>query len=152
MGNLLATRGIEINWFTIIVGVIGVLFMYIFNYTDLDLEPLFYTSLPNWKYCHWICYFYIIYIFLWFLKYTSTKFNPNNVIHKCIIYMGKNSYVIYLFQIFYYATISLYVKDLLSNIDNSMCRHLLFIFFSTTICICFPFCQSLLSTKNVKKL
>ena len=136
-GYLIATKGIEINKFTIFVGIIGFFFLYIFNYTDIDLEPFFYTSLINWKYCHWICYFYILYLFLWFLKCTFTL-NANNIIQVSIVIIGKYSYEIFLFQILYYATISNYVNNSLSVIDNSLLGKILYVVFSTLLCICIP--------------
>ena len=138
LGYLMATTGIEINKYTISAGIIGFFFLYIFNYTNIDLEPFFYTSLDNWKYCHWICYIYIFYIILWLFKKTITKLNPNNKISEGIVRIGKNSYEIYLFQIFYYATISIFVNNSLSIIDNLLFRKILYVVFSIVICVCLP--------------
>ena len=99
------------------------------------MEPIFYTSLGNWKYCHWICYFYIAFIFLAFLKYTYTKLIKYNRFMSCIKTIGKYSYEIYLFQIFYYATISIYILKALSIIENHTLQRILYIVLSTIVCI-----------------
>ncbi len=138
LGYLMATTGIEINKYTIFAGIISFFFLYIFNYTNIDLEPFFYTSLDNWKYCHWICYIYIFYIILWLFKKTFMKLKANNIILVGIVKIGKYSYEIYLFQIFYYATISIFVNNSLSIIDDFLFRKILYVAFSVAICICLP--------------
>ena len=64
IGYLIATKGLILNKLTLGSGCIGIISLYIFNYTDTDLEPFFYTSLYNWKYCHWVYYLYIAYLFI----------------------------------------------------------------------------------------
>lgn len=132
IGFLLATKGLVLNRLTIGGSIISIVFLYLFNYTDIDMEPVFYTSLGNWKCCHWICYIYIAYFFLWFLKYTHTKLCK---FQKQIEIIGKYSYEIYLFQIFYYATISIYVEQVLCLIGNYPIQRLLYILISTAICV-----------------
>lgn len=135
IGYLLATKGLELNRLTILGGIISVVSLYLFNYTDIDMEPFYYTSLGNWKYCHWICYIYIAYFFLWFLKYTHTKLCKYPKVQKLIEIIGKYSYEVYLFQIFYYATISIYVRQTLWLFRNYPIQNLLYILISTAICI-----------------
>ena len=135
IGYLLATKGLELNRLTILGGIIGIIFLYLFNYTDIDMEPLYYTSLGNWKYCHWICYIYIAYFFLCFLKYTHTKLCKYIKIRKLIEIIGKYSYEIYLFQIFYYATISIFAGQTLCLIKNYPIQRSLYILISTAICV-----------------
>ena len=133
IGYLLATKKLELNKLTFCASGIGIITLYLFNYTNIDLEPLFYTSLSNWKYCHWICYFYIAYLFLWFLKYIYIKTNKSIINYLVII--GKYSYEIYLFQIFYYATCSMYVNYFLNAITNYYIHRLLFVLISITVCV-----------------
>ena len=136
IGYLLATKRIVINKVTMCWGLIGIISLYIFNYTNIDMEPLFYTSLLNWKYCHWICYLYIAYIFLWFLKYTYSLFNNNIIMLKYLIIIGKNSYEIYIFQIFYYATLYRPVNNTLFFVDEYYpVKRILYLVLSTIICI-----------------
>ena len=135
IGYLLATNKIELTKVTLCWGAIGILSLYIFNYTSTDLEPLFYTSLSNWRYCHWICYLYIAFFFLAFLKYTYSKLGTHLHIRTYIGKIGKYSYEIYLFQIFYYATISIFVGKALAYITNYPIQRILFVIISTTICV-----------------
>lgn len=135
IGFLLATKGLELNRLSIFGGIISIIFLYLFNYTNIDMEPLFYTSLDNWKYCHWICYIYIAYIFIWFLKYTHYKLNKYKIIQKRIEIIGQYSYEIYLFQIFYYATLSIFVGKILSIINYHPIQRIIFIIISTVICV-----------------
>lgn len=135
LGFLLATKGLKLNKLTIFGATLSMVFLYLFNYKDIDLEPIFYTSLGNWKYCHWICYIYIAYFFLGFLKYTHTKLCKYKNVQKQIEIIGKYSYEIYLFQIFYYATISIYVRQSLCLVGNYSIQRLLYILISTAICV-----------------
>lgn len=135
IGFLLATKGLEFNRLTIIGGIISIVSLYLFNYTNINMEPIFYTSLGNWKNCHWICYIYIAYFFLYFLKYTHTKLCKYKNVQKRIENIGKYSYEIYLFQIFYYATISIFVRQSLCLVGNYSIQRLLYILISTAICV-----------------
>ena len=136
LGYLMATKKLILNKITLLTGFIGIISLYIFNYTDIDLEPFFYTSLYNWKYCHWVCYLYITYIFIWLLKKSYIHLTPYKSIQKGIVLIGKHSYYIYLFQIIYFATICYYVYSTLSNfIDNHFIVRLTYIIISTIICI-----------------
>jgi len=136
LGYLIATKGLILNKLTLGCGFIGIVSLYIFNYIDIDLEPFFYTSLYNWKYCHWVCYLYIAYLFIWFLKKSYLYITPYKLIQKGIVLIGKYSYYIYLFQIIYYATICYYVSSTLSSfIENHFIERLAYIILSTIICI-----------------
>lgn len=135
IGYLLATKGLELKKPTIIAGIFSMIFIYLFAYIRCDIEPFFCTSLVLWPLCHWVCYFYIAYFFLTFLKYTYTKLIKCNCFRSCIKTIGKYSYEIYLFQIFYYATISIYVLKALSIIENYTLQRILYIVLSTIVCI-----------------
>lgn len=135
IGYLLATKGFVLNKYTISGGIISMLFIYIFAYTRIYMEPLFSTHLDLWPLCHWVCYIYITFFFLAFLKYTYPKLNMHLHIRTYIEKIGKYSYEIYLFQIFYYATISIIVGKALTNITNYSIQRILFVIISTTICV-----------------
>lgn len=135
IGYLLATKGLELNRLTILGGIISMAFLYLFAYTDINMEPLFCTHLSLWPLCHWVCYIYIAYFFLAFLKYTYTKLRSYSSITTYIERVGKFSYEIYLFQIFYYATLSIFVGNILSIIDYYPIQRILFIIISTAVCV-----------------
>ena len=131
LGYLLAKEGIPFNKMTLLLSVISIVFIYLFNYTTLDWGCLFCTAYDNWPSCHWICYIYISILFLWILLIIYNK--TNNSIKTGIIYIGKYSYEIYLFQMFYFAIISRYVKVFLSGFDY-ITYNILFIILTTLIC------------------
>ena len=131
----LATKGLELNRLTILGGIISMVFLYLFAYTGINMEPLFCTHLSIWPLCHWVCYIYIAYFFLAFLKYTYTRLRCYSSITTYIEKIGKFSYEIYLFQIFYFTTLSIFVGNTLSYIDYYPIQRILFIIISTVICV-----------------
>lgn len=135
IGYLLATEGLELNKLTITAGIFSVLFIYLFAYKGYNMEPFFCTHLSLWPLCHWICYIYIAFLFLAFLKYIYSKLVTHHKVLTYIVKIGKYSYEIYLFQIFYYATISIYVGQSLSLIRYYPIQRILYILVSTAICI-----------------
>ena len=135
LGYLLATKGLVLNKLTITAGICSMLFIYLFAYLGYNMEPLFCTSLVLWPLCHWVCYIYIAYFFLAFLKYSYTKLITYIHFLSYIKNIGKYSYEIYLFQIFYYATISIYVNRALSDIDCYLTQRIIYITVSTIICL-----------------
>ena len=135
IGFLLATKGLELNRFTILGGIISMVFLYLFAYTEINMEPLFCTHLSIWPLCHWVCYIYIAYFFLAILKYTYNKLIICKKFLSCIKIIGKYSYDIYIFQILYYATISTYVVKALSILDCYPLQRILYITLSTIICL-----------------
>lgn len=148
IGYLLATKKLVLNKITLCCGVIGIISLFLFNYSNIDFEPLFYTGLINWKYCHWICYLYIAYFFLWFLKHTYSHFNQNNRIKKLLVTIGKYSYEIFIFQIFYYATLYRYVNNELFFVDEYYpIKRFLYLVLSTIICV-----VPIILIKNIKSV
>ena len=135
LGYVLATKGLVLNKVTIFGSILSLFFLFLFNYTKLDMEPLFYTSLDNWKCCHWICYIYIAYFFLWFLKYSYTKLSIYNKPLSCVESIGRYSYEIYLFQIFYFGTIGNYVNNYISFIGNHLIQVIIYTVGSTIMCV-----------------
>lgn len=135
LGYLLATKGITLNWQTIILGIIGMVFIFLFSYAGADMQPLFCTNLGNWPLCHWICYFYIACLFLGLLQWVYAKAGHFRPLAAIIEQIGVYSYQVYLFQIFYYATISLLVSRWLAPIESHAMQRLLYIALSTIVCV-----------------
>ena len=135
LGYLLAEKGLKLNKPTIAAGIFSILFIYLFTYSRCDMEPIFCTNLVLWPLCHWICYIYIAYFFLAFLKYIYTKLTVFNHFISCIKNIGIYSYEIYLFQIFYYATISIYVNKAISVVDFYPAQRIIYIVISTIVCV-----------------
>ena len=135
IGYLLATKRLILNKLTITASIFSMFFLYLFAYKKNDMEPLFCTHLSLWPLCHWVCYIYIAYFFLSFLKYTYSKLESHLHIRTYIEIIGKYSYEIYLFQIFYYATISIFVGKVLTIIDFYPLMRILYITISTAVCV-----------------
>lgn len=131
MGYLLAKEGIPFNKTTIFISLISMAFIYLFNYATIEWGYLFCTSYDNWHSCHWTCFIYITILFLWIIKLLYQK--TDNPIRTVINYIGKYSYEIYLFQMFYFAIISRYVKSIIPEFGN-MTNVILFFIASTIIC------------------
>ena len=150
IGYLLATKGLILNKLTITASIFSMFFLYLFAYKEIDMEPLFCTHLSLWPLCHWVCYIYIAFFFLEFLKYTYTQIVACNRILSYINNIGKYSYEIYLFQILYYATISIYVEKALTIIEYHPLQRILYIGISTIICI-IPMIYKRVSSDGNKK-
>lgn len=135
LGYLLATKGLVVNKLTIILTIISILFIYVFNYTTFDLQPWFCTNLSFWPLCHWICYIYISYFFLWLLKFLHSKTKQPHKITNFIEEMGQYSYEIYLFQIFYYSIPKIYILQFISIFGHPIVERLLYIMLSPLICL-----------------
>jgi len=135
LGYLLATRGITLNWMTITLGIVGMLFIFLFSYAGVDMQPLFCTNLGNWPLCHWICYFYIASLFLGLLQWGYAKVSRFRPLAAIIEQAGIYSYQVYLFQIFYYATVSMLIGRLLAPVESHAVQRLLYIALSTVICL-----------------
>ena len=132
LGYLLAKDGISVNKLTIFISFVSMAFIYFFNYTTFDWEYLFCINYPYWRSCHWICYPYIAILYLWLIKLLYNK--TSNPLKSGIKLFGKYSYETYLFQMFYFAIISRYVKLMMPEI-GFFTYDILYIIISTTICI-----------------
>lgn len=148
IGYLLAKKGLELNCLSIFGSIISMIFLYIFAYTRLDMEPVFCTHLSLWPLCHWVCYIYIAYFFLVFLKFAYSKTSKCKGIKMSIMIIGNYSYEVYLFQIFYYSTISIFVWKALSIIDFYPLKEIIYIFLSTIICLIPSAYKSIRKTRN----
>lgn len=137
LGYVLAQKGLTINIQMMPIIIISMIFIYLFSYTNIDLRPIFCTNLDFWPLCHWICYFYIAYLMIWFLKTFYKKLSQIAITKRFVTIiqkMGKYSYEIYLFQIFYYSIISIYVSKATSIIGNHSADRVFYIIISTILC------------------
>ena len=132
LGYLLARKGIPINKTTIFISVISMAFIYFFNYTTFEWGHLLCTNYTCWRSCHWICYPYIAILYLWFINKLYNK--TTNPLKSGIKLLGKYSYEIYLFQMFYYAIISRYVKSYMPEL-GFITDEIFYMIISTMICI-----------------
>lgn len=95
-GFLWVREGIVIGKKEILLGIIGFLSVLYFTYFYESLEPIFFDT--KWKTDRWICFLYVMYIFvpLLFLLWR----NLNERIIKAIQFLGKCSFEIFLMQMF----------------------------------------------------
>lgn len=113
LGYMWVIRGIEINKRTVILSFISVFFILIFQYTDINLEPLFFNN--DWNIFHWICYFYVAYLFV-YLLYRAFQQMGQYLKYRFII-IGKYSYEIFLLQMFVFTFFPSYESmDFIGNI------------------------------------
>jgi len=95
LGYEWAKRGVLLNGKTLTAAAISIAFILIFQYTDWNLEPLFFHHI-GWKIYHWITYFYVATLFVFILRlfYNRQSKRINNI----LLQMGRYSYEIYLLQ------------------------------------------------------
>lgn len=129
IGYLLATKGFIINRYTMILSVLSIAFTILFAYTDMDFNPLFY-NVGAWSTCHWMCYFYVVFFMITGLK-VIYSYLSNSAFSTFIKQIGKYSYDIYLFQLFFFACVSEYICTACS-FEN---KPLINVFVSLAICI-----------------
>lgn len=137
LGYILATKGLTIDKKTIPLIFLSSVFIYVLCYTTYDMRPIFCTNLVLWPLCHWVCYFFIVYFIIWIMKLTYMKCSQKQTGSQftyLIKQIGKYSYEIYLFQIFYYSIISIYVSKATSTIGIHSFERALYIIISTILC------------------
>lgn len=121
-------EGIVLSVRNILLGIIGMLCIYLFGYQQLDLTPYFYNT--SWHSHRWICFFYVVYLLVPFLYYLWNCLNKNSKISSIISLLAKCSYEIFLIQML---IIALYPQSFISY--NNVGSELLYavIVFSTSI-------------------
>lgn len=138
LGYLLVARGAELNLLTISLSIVSLVAVWYFETQDSSiLAPFFYHS-NSWKSCHWICYFYIAYPMLYVLYRFFYWLPANSWIENFVCKMGTYSYVIYIFQLFYFVAIAPMVSDGLSLIDTKSVVTSLYLLFTLFLYISSP--------------
>lgn len=87
---------IRVNTVSMTLALVSMVFIYLFEYQCLNFSPLFYDSEMSWRGCHWICYFYPIYILPVILY--GIYISLNGLICRILQHIGKASYEIFLMQ------------------------------------------------------
>ena len=113
LGYLLVV-GIELDAVNIIISVISVGVMGIFAFSHFDMLPLFKTN-TMWKICQWPCYM-SVFLLIGVIRSIRDKCHDKWALY--IEKIGRLSYEIFLFQLFYYVLVSGKVKILLSVLNN----------------------------------
>ena len=101
LGMEWARRGVRLTPLTLALSCISLLFITLFRYGGVTLEPFFFFSIYSWEDCHWICYFYPAFLFMFFLHWTFKK------LPKCaraaVIEIGHYSWHVFLLQMCFFA-------------------------------------------------
>lgn len=92
-------KGILLDNIRLLLSVVSIAFILMFAYTSINFEPLFFQT--DWKIYHWICYFYVASLFLFFLKFCYNRLSTK--LKEFIGLMGKYSFEIFLLQMFVFA-------------------------------------------------
>lgn len=139
LGYLLLEKGIALNFYTICLSVVSLLFSWFFYIKGGVLFPFFYNSI-EWPTCHWVCYFYIVYPLLYVLCNYFYRLSSNSFVENFICALGSHSYAVYIFQMFYFAIIAPFVSKQLDILGNSKLEVFLYVLISIFICS-FPVVQ-----------
>lgn len=99
LGLQLDREGIFLSKKRIAYALVGLVFIILFTYGQVNLEPLFFNTC--WKTYHWICYPYMAY-FLMFVVYWFYLKSKDCRYCQYIMRIGKASYGIFLFQSLFY--------------------------------------------------
>lgn len=134
LGYLLVVDGFILNRLTFFLSIVSITFVIIFNYTNISLYP-FFCDTNGWKSCHWICYIYIAFLMLYIIKQLYHKLSGHKKIVEYFKKMGRYSYEIFLFQMFYFAVLSEHVIKFITNIAGSFFTNFISVPFATIICI-----------------
>lgn len=112
LGYILTMKGYAINIKTFIISILSLTSLCFCSYSDIDFSPFIFNS--KWRSCHWMCYFYILYLVMFLLSWLYKKGLKKQWLGRYIKKMGRCSYEIFLFQLFYFALLHSLVVETLS--------------------------------------
>lgn len=128
LGLVWAKIGVKINKMIVTLSIISLIFIFIFAYTDIKLEPFFFDN--DWKIFHWISYFYPAFLLVWGLNWLYTRLSKR--MKDAFVLLGKYSWEIFLMQMFVLSFLPL-EKFLL--LGNKYLMLVLFVFISFVLSI-----------------
>lgn len=133
LGFYITQKGISMKKEHIIFSILSLVAVLFFYYSGFNLKPVFYTDVSySWRIFHWVSYFYIAYFFIFVLYFVYKSLKLRYQLFFC--YLGKYSYEIFLFQMFYYAIAQYGSIPYLNELNNNISR-IIYIILSSTICI-----------------
>lgn len=150
LGYLMAVRGIVLNVVTIALSVVSLVALYFFEIKEFRLPPFFYYA-ESWKAFHWICYFYIAYPMLYLMCRFFYWLPANGKLENIVCSLGHHSYAIYIFQLFYFSSITSLIRIPLSYIHNPAIESLLYIIIAVLVCSV-PVIRSVRGISNIAVL
>ena len=135
LGYYLTKEGLVINVKTICLSIVSMLTILFFRYSQIDLRPFFCTQFDVWAIFHWVCYFYMAYLFLYLLQVTFRLIIKHDKVFYYIKRMGEYSYEIFLFQLFYFSICANYVYAFVSTFAGKLLADFLCIIIAVVLCI-----------------
>ena len=134
LGYQMVVRGIVLNVVTVSLSIVSLIAVYCFVILQVDWSPFFFDS-NEWPTCHWICYFYIAYPMLYLLCKFFYWLPPNSLIENVFCKMGRHSYAIFIFQLFYFFVFGPMISEGLSIIGNPIVEKVFLILISIMVCV-----------------
>lgn len=94
-GYIWAKKGIQFNWKTICLSILSIVAIVLFQYEKLGCEPWVFDT--DWRYFHWFCYFWAIFLLVYILHWIYTR-TAGGGIQLIINNIGKRSWEIFISQ------------------------------------------------------
>lgn len=126
LGYLWSLNGVLLNRKTLLLSCISILFICLFDYTNIDLSLLFYDT--SWKCFHWICYFYPAFLLIFILHFIYKR--SSVFVQKFLELIGRNSWTIFCVQMVVYYFLS---PDLFSFISLDSLRGAMYFFLGISL-------------------
>ena len=133
LGYLLVDHGAVLNKYTLLLSAVSIAALYYFDYVNPDWQPWFFKSV-DWPGAHWICYFYIAFPMMYLLVRFFYWLPPNGLLENVVCKLGRHSYAIFIFQLFFFAIIARYVKQLFGVLGHENIELALYIIISLVMC------------------
>lgn len=136
LGYKLAYNECVINVLTILLSILSILVTIYFCFCRQGWLNCFFVTETQWKYCHWICYYYIFYWGIGGFYFLWNKIKPFETFKNFLKKVGKFSYEIFLFQMIWFSVFYPRLLNILLGAFNlELVAYLFAITISLIICI-----------------
>lgn len=129
LGYRWSRKGVVLDMKNLVLSIISICAILIFDYGNVNLEPLFYYS-SSWKSFHWLSYFYTFSLFIFIMHFINKRLGVK--IRQCIENIGRCSWNIFCFQLVVYSFLS---SALFAFIGNNALQGVLYIMTGITVSI-----------------
>jgi len=133
LGYLLVEKGIVLNLLTLSLSAVSLVALYYFAVEDLDASPRFFYT-EGWNSFHWICYFYIAYPMLFVLCKIFYRLPAGGWMENMVCSLGRHSYGIYIFQLFYFTLIAPYLLNIMASVNSVVFHEFMYVVISILAC------------------
>lgn len=115
LAYIVATVGIKLNMFTIMLSILSCIMILMFQYSNIDFEPFFYNN--PWRIYHWPIYFWMAFVLIHILNVLYRSKHADKI-RGLLIQMGKCSYEIFLFQMLVFFCSDTILLDRISQLGS----------------------------------